>query len=140
MDNDGVTPLHNAATNGDLDCIERLLENIEGNINPSQSDGKTVLHLAAEKGHLNIVSFYTSRLPDPNPRMLTNDELRGSTPLHFAAENGHFDCVGKSNFQFKIPPPDGDNSMSAKCVFPTSLFDKAKKKGGQLVIFLSRVM
>ena len=87
------TPLHAAAIEGHLHIIKCLLENINGDINPSLSDGWTVLHCAAEPGHLNVVSFYTRRLPNPNPGLHKNDQLDGRTPLHIAAENGQLAVV-----------------------------------------------
>ena len=85
--------LFDAAINGHLHIIEYLIEQIEGDINPSLSDGDTALHLAAGGGHLNVVSFYTNRLPNPNPGTLTNDKFRGTTPLHLAAQFGHLQVV-----------------------------------------------
>ena len=87
------SPLHAAALDGHLDVIQYLLENIEGDINPSQSNGFTVLHYAAANGLLNVVSFYTNKLLDPNPVQLSNDQFRGRTPLHIAAQNGHLPVV-----------------------------------------------
>ena len=87
------TPLHLAAEEGHLDIIEYLLENIEGDINPTDGTMATAFHAAAQQGHLNIVSFYTRRLPNPNPAKLPNDEFRGWTPLHNAAGNGRLPVV-----------------------------------------------
>ena len=101
------SPLHSAASDGDLATVKDLCKKRKGffgikqyidilgkeNINPSLSDGKTVLHVAAENGHLNVVSFYTNQLPNPNPGLLTNDQFRGRTPLHYAAQLGHLPVV-----------------------------------------------
>ena len=84
--------LCNAAVDGQLDKVKNnffTLENMGGDINPAMRSGKTVLHLAAQHGHLNVVSFYTSRLQDPNPGSLS----RGRTPLHVAAQYGHLPVV-----------------------------------------------
>jgi len=93
-----TTPLHDAAYEGHLPVVEYLVENIEGDINPSLKNGHTVLHLAAEGGSLNVVSFYTKRLSNPNPIMKvpttdTESYCDGRTPLHMAAELGHFSIV-----------------------------------------------
>ena len=89
----GNTVLHSAAFTGQLHIIEYLLDQIDGDINPPQSDGATVLHTAAEGGQLNVVTFYTSQLSNPNPGRLSNDRFRGRTPLHMAAEKGHLAVV-----------------------------------------------
>ena len=81
-----------AAEKGDLYVIEELAK-IQENINPSTHNGNTVLHVAAEKGHLNVVSFYTNQLSNPNPCQLSNDKFRGRTPLHYAAREGHLPVV-----------------------------------------------
>ena len=99
------TPLHNAALNGYLQIVKLLLEYTKGDINPPKRDGWTVLHCAANKGHLNVVKFYTKKLPNPNPGVtfdmfqldypgqLSSHERIGRTPLHFAAEFGHLVIV-----------------------------------------------
>ena len=67
-----------------------------GDINPSLGNGDTVLHVAAQHGHLNVVDFYTGKLPNPNPGKETSDpsdQYRGRTPLHIAAQCGHLAVV-----------------------------------------------
>ena len=88
-----ITPLHQAATFGKLHIIEYLCQQIEGDINPSNSHGGTVLHWAAQYGHLDVVCFYTNTLTNPNPESLTNNQFRGRTPLHCAALKGHLPVV-----------------------------------------------
>ena len=93
-----TTPLHDAAYEGHLPVVEYLVENIKGDINPSKNNGPTVLHLAAEGGSLNVVSFFTKRLSNPNPIMKvpttdTESYCDGRTPLHMAAQLGHFSIV-----------------------------------------------
>ena len=89
----GRTPLHCAAEEGRLDVIEYLCENIEGDTNPADERMATPFQLAAQQGHLHVVSFYTGRLPNPNPGRLSDDAFRGWTPLHNAAGNGHLPIV-----------------------------------------------
>ena len=87
------TPLHEAAFHGKLHIVEYLCQQIEGDINPSNSHGGTVLHWAAQYGHLDVVCFYTNTLTNPNPESLTNNQFRGRTPLHCAALKGHLPVV-----------------------------------------------
>ena len=95
-----------------MHIIEYLIEQIGGDINPSQSNGKTALHLAAEGGHLNVVSFYTNRLPNPNPGYLTNDQFRGRTPLHSAAQGGHLPVVQHICNLLRVKNPKDSNDYT----------------------------
>ena len=89
----GLTPLHEATINGHLSIVEYLCSVIaDGNINP-QNDGENIVTLAAHCGHLDIVSFYTEKLKDKNPKVRTNTKFNGRTPLHDASENGHLKIV-----------------------------------------------
>ena len=49
-----------------------------------QGDSNTVLHVAAEKGYLDLCRFILQNVGDKNPR-----NSRGKTLLSLAAENGH---------------------------------------------------
>ena len=55
----GNTPLHFAAKNGNLDVYNLIIKYTKGliNINPKNSEGKTPLNLACEKGHHHILNF-----------------------------------------------------------------------------------
>ena len=88
-----VTALHCAADSGHLSIIEHLLKNFDGDINPPTRDGLTPLHCAAQEGHLDIVSYFTAKLDDPNPSIVSKDKLDGRTPLHLAAQNGYLPIV-----------------------------------------------
>ena len=81
------TTLHDAATSGDL---EKYVEHSKkfSDINPSNKDTETPLHLAAFYGHFSICEFIVQRVKDVNPR-----EQDGSTPLYWAALNGHTEVV-----------------------------------------------
>ena len=88
----GLTPLHEAAINGHLGVVEYLCSVINGNINP-QCDGENIVTLAAHCGHLDIVSFYTEKLADKNPKVNTSTKYNGRTPLHDSSEMGHLRIV-----------------------------------------------
>ena len=86
-DNEGLTPLHFAASNGHMNIVKYIAEHLEDK-NPSTNDGWTPLHSAAYDGHLEIFKCIAEHLDDKNPA--TND---GWTPLHSAAQEGHLEVV-----------------------------------------------
>ena len=55
----GVTPLHAAASRGQVDCCKVILGHLtaEHDRNPSDNYGVTPLHLAAVKGHIGKAFF-----------------------------------------------------------------------------------
>ena len=100
-------PIHFAARQGHLTTVQYLLQWLEGDINPAMGNGRTVLHLAAKGGHLEIVSLYTRILTNSNPGMLSTDESKGQTPLHAAAEKGRIHIVEHfCAFLSEKNPPD----------------------------------
>jgi len=87
-DEHGVTPLHAAASRGQVDCCKVILGHLndEQDRNPSDNYGVTPLHLAAVKGHIDVCRLIIDSTQDKNPSTDC-----GLTPLHFAAERGHLD-------------------------------------------------
>jgi ankyrin repeat protein len=75
-----------------LNNLEHLREVLtRDNVNDVDSDGWTVLHWAAQRGHIGCAKFFLDI--DANVRACAND---GWTPLHGAVSvNGHVDiaCV-----------------------------------------------
>ena len=68
------------------------------NKNPYTSDGRTALHLAAERGHLEIVKYIIMHVENKNPLIINGihtffDFYNGWTPLHFEAMEGHLKIV-----------------------------------------------
>ena len=110
--NDGLTPLHVAALYGHLSIIECLVPHLDGDINPAKDNAFTVLHVAALQGHLNVVAFYTSKLDNPNPILLSTDKFRGRTPLHYAAQRGHLEVVKHLCNCLKNKNPSDDNGVT----------------------------
>ncbi len=81
------TNLHDAAFNGDVERVRKLLEKGE---NPNTKDkyGWTPLHIAASKGHVNVARLLLKHGANPN----VQNEY-GWTPLHIAAFWGHVDVT-----------------------------------------------
>ncbi|CAK7272636.1 hypothetical protein SEPCBS119000_005230 [Sporothrix epigloea] len=87
-DNIGRTPLLWAATNGNLQLVEALLNGSLGgtvaDVSAANNRGRSALHLAAEANHEAMVRLLLKYEADPNA---TSDG--GWTPLHNAVQNGH---------------------------------------------------
>mgnify|MGYP001329531381 CR=1 FL=1 len=77
-DNLGFTALHQAASRGNLEMYQLLIDNMTGNKNPRDFYGWTPLHWAAEHGCIEVcqlIAVIAQDLEDKNP--MTND---GATP------------------------------------------------------------
>ena len=84
----GRGPLHFAAMKGMLQVVQLIKQHL-GQVNPSDSLGVSVLHIACANGHLEIVKEICMDLDDKNP--IT--KIHNDTPLHRAAEGGHLEIV-----------------------------------------------
>ncbi|CAN5962271.1 unnamed protein product [Sphagnum jensenii] len=110
---DGNTPLHLAAEGGHYNVGTRLLQffttennigfeskatnNVQKganklNLNATNEEENTPLHLAAKEGHVKIVD---AMLQFAQELTINANNIRGNTPLHLAAINGHVDVVNK---------------------------------------------
>ena len=86
---DGMTALHWAAENGDVEITAMLIfagANLEGG---TRLGDYTPLHLASKAGQGPVVETLLGAGADPNARTSTGD----ATPLHFAAAAGSADAV-----------------------------------------------
>merc|ERR1711991_683531 len=86
----GKTALHYAASEGLLDVCVALLEagEEEGKkdqvVNAVAENGASPLHLAAQRGHADVLSLLLRHGGDPNTPMLYG----GERPLHYAVLAG----------------------------------------------------
>jgi serine/threonine-protein phosphatase 6 regulatory ankyrin repeat subunit B len=80
---EGMTSLHDAAEEGNVNVVKSLLERGE-DINTRNTSFETPLHLAAEKAKADVVRLLVERGAEVDSR-----NERGWTPLHFASLEGH---------------------------------------------------
>ncbi|MDO5465348.1 MAG: ankyrin repeat domain-containing protein, partial [Akkermansia sp.] len=89
INNDGMTPLCNAAYYGRVECVRLLLAASGIDVNKSPGNGKSPLYWAAYKDSTECVSLL---LAAPGIEVNKVDDS-GNAPLHMAAFYGHVDCV-----------------------------------------------
>ena len=78
-----TVPLHFAAMTGNIEMIERLIQN-GAKLNKIDSSRCTPLHYAARNNHLTAYQLIMKNNPVKNP------ESGYMTPFHMAAKHGHF--------------------------------------------------
>ncbi|QQR49311.1 ankyrin repeat domain-containing protein [bacterium] len=88
-----ITPLHQAARNGDCNEIAHLVESGAYDVNVQHNgcddaDNATPLHHAAATGNYECVEMLLAL--DADVHAVTK---QGATPLHCAAANGHVKCM-----------------------------------------------
>ena len=87
QDEYGITPIHLAAQNNNLEMLQFLLS-FSGNPNAPDNSGKTPIHAAALNGHFDVVQLLMSTTDTPNAFDST-----GFTPIMNAAIRGHIDIA-----------------------------------------------
>lgn len=86
-------PIHNAVESGSLEHVVALLENQFNKADPNitlQPSGRTAVHLAVEKGNLDILERL---LQEPNINVNAKDNQGGNTPLFLAAKRKNGEAV-----------------------------------------------
>jgi ankyrin repeat protein len=82
QDDEGWTPLHNAASNDYLNVVKLLLEH-GADPNIQDNDGETPLHSAVKGCHVDVVRVLLDHGAD-----LTIRDKKGRTPLDYGSDCG----------------------------------------------------
>lgn len=81
--------LLSASKNGDYERVEYLLKKKKIDVNVSNSDYETPLHLACQNNHFEIVKL----LIDHGANLEACRDFSDHTPFHYACENGHENII-----------------------------------------------
>ena len=87
VDNEGISPLWNAAKNGHLAVLQHLLE-LGADKDNANNNGTSPLYVAAQNGHLPVVKYLLDQGADKDK---ANNE--GATPLIITIQQGHLPIV-----------------------------------------------
>jgi len=84
---DGLTFIHSAALNGQIEMVKYLIQNGAG-INIKSLDGQTPMCYACKEGHLAIVEYLANQGADLNVK-----DTIGNRPICIAGKLGYIDIV-----------------------------------------------
>ena len=82
-----------AAEHGDLVQVKALLSHPSCDLLARDVDGNTALHIAASRGHHEVVLELASRYTTASSESIAGMNNEGDTPLHLACRNGSMQCV-----------------------------------------------
>lgn len=78
----GATPVFYAAQEGHLECLQYLIEHMDGSLKIVAFEGMTAFLSAAEGGHLHVMNYLLEKQGSEALLSTTND---GATVFHYVA-------------------------------------------------------
>ncbi|KAG5554515.1 hypothetical protein RHGRI_012158 [Rhododendron griersonianum] len=87
--------MYTSAMEGNLDFLRQHINQLDGELTPNHN---TVLHVAAQFGHLD----YVKEVLEACPSLLRRPNVKGETPLHTAAREGRAEIVKAMIARVKI--------------------------------------
>ena len=130
IDNDGRSSLWFVVKHGDIDILKFLLD--EEDCNPSvpiTRSGETMLHIAAQFGHVSLVAFLIKQ-KKANPYCTQKDH---KTPLHFAVLYDKLDVVKYLIEKQGCLPSKGGGKCAAFTLLQYALFLRYQKMAEYLI-------
>jgi len=82
-------PIHDAVAEGNLPEVKKIITQYPETLNSTNYMSRTPLHIAAFKGHKEIVAFLIRAGADVSPRDIKNRKA----PLHYAVRDGYIEIV-----------------------------------------------
>ena len=91
-----------AATNqGSVVVVRALLSHPSCDLLARDEEGNTALHIAASRGHHEVVLELASRYSTPSKEACAGKNNKGQTPLHLACSKGWIRCVDPLAIKFR---------------------------------------
>eukprot|EP01099_Mayorella_cantabrigiensis_P005712 TRINITY_DN4633_c0_g1_i2.p1 TRINITY_DN4633_c0_g1~~TRINITY_DN4633_c0_g1_i2.p1 ORF type:complete len:248 (-),score=67.39 TRINITY_DN4633_c0_g1_i2:209-952(-) len=131
--------LHDCCKRGHFDLCQKILNetNSEG-VNKQDSYGWTPLHIAADRGYVDIVGLLLRKGAEPSVHNWSG------TPLHYAVENGHYkviDLLLKNGADLSATDNKGDTGLHRAARFGYyDIFQLLLKRGAGALLSVPNKM
>lgn len=91
-DNNGLTPLYAASSEGHVEIVKSLLLYKNTDVNLANNQGWSPLHGTVKNGHEDVIDLLLTNGRDIN---INCEDIQGNTPLHIAAGNNRYKITAK---------------------------------------------
>ena len=109
-----------AAKQGSLGVVSAIVSHPSWNLLARDEEGNTALHIAASRGHHDVVLELASRCTAPSGEVYAGVNNKGQTPLHLACSNGWIKCVdhliNQLHFDFNIKDVNGNTPLKSASI------------------------